>query len=108
MIPKIYIKFVIIFFQPQSYWNNSTQMNLTIYKTIIASLIALFYTNSTFCRADNLHYSQNYLKFAIPVKLDPLDPAKSVNAHTKMTLSLIYEPLVAINAEQNLKPVLAE
>jgi len=83
-------------------------MKLKKYKLLVTNLIVLFFTYSITCHADNLNDEQTYLKFAIPVKFDTFDPTKSINAHTKLTLPLMYEPLVTINAEQSLKPVLAE
>jgi len=52
--------------------------------------------------------SDNYLILSIPVKIDRLDPIKSLNAHSKFSLPLIYEPLVNNNSDQELEPALAE
>lgn len=51
---------------------------------------------------------QGYLVLTIPVKYDALEPIASLNAHTKLSLPLIYEPLVSIAANQQLLPVLAK
>lgn len=50
----------------------------------------------------------DFLVFGVPNKLSVLDPTASVNAQTKFSLSLIFQPLVRINADQMLEPVLAE
>jgi len=50
----------------------------------------------------------DYLIFAIPIKLDTLDPILSINAHSKFTLPLIFEPLITLNPQQELQPVLAK
>lgn len=50
----------------------------------------------------------DYLILSEPLKLDTLDPIQTVNAHTKFTLPLIFESLIAINSQQELQPVLAK
>src|SRR5438552_2057115 len=49
-----------------------------------------------------------FLIFSVPVKLEKLEPTSSLNAHTKLSLPLIYEPLVSIIAQQELQPILAK
>lgn len=61
--------------------------------------------------SDLMHQWQQkkgYLIFSIPVNLDPLIPTKLINAHTKLTLPLIFEQLTSVNAQQELQPVLAK
>jgi ABC-type transport system substrate-binding protein len=47
------------------------------------------------------------LIFSVPVKLDDPVPTLFLNMHTKLSLPLVYEPLVSIGSQQELKPVLA-
>lgn len=51
---------------------------------------------------------KNYIVLSVPIKMYTLDPTKPMNAHTKFTLPLIFEPLISINAQQELLPVLAK
>lgn len=48
------------------------------------------------------------LIFSVPVKIEKLDPTLTTNAHTKFTLPLIFESLITISPQQELKPVLAK
>jgi len=61
--------------------------------------------------SDQIHTwlkQSNRLVLSIPVKIDHLDPIKSLNAHSKFSLPLIYEPLVNNNFNQELEPALAD
>jgi len=53
-------------------------------------------------------HKDGYIVLSDPVKLDTLDSRLSINAHSKFILPLIFESLITINAEQELKPVLAK
>ncbi|VEG92530.1 ABC transporter substrate-binding protein [Legionella spiritensis] len=50
----------------------------------------------------------NYIISSSPIKIDTLDPIKSINAHSKFTLPLIFETLITTNSQQELQPALAE
>ncbi len=50
----------------------------------------------------------NLLVLSVPVKLDTPKPTSFLNAHTKFSLPLIFEPLVSIGTQQELNPVLAK
>lgn len=52
--------------------------------------------------------NENFLTFSIPVRLDAIEPTQPINAHTKLILPLIYEPLVSVLSQQKLQPTLAE
>lgn len=52
--------------------------------------------------------TDGYIVVSDPVKLDTLNPIKSINAHSKFTLPLIFENLITINPQQELQPALAE
>lgn len=49
-----------------------------------------------------------YLVLSGPIKLDTLDPKLSIGAHSKYVLPLIFEPLISLNSNQELKPILAK
>jgi ABC-type transport system substrate-binding protein len=48
-----------------------------------------------------------YLAFSEPAQLDPIDTTLSVNAHTKLLFSLIFEPLIRMESNR-IFPVLAQ
>lgn len=56
------------------------------------------------------HYRQitDYLLFATPVRINLDNPYSALTAHTKLTLPLVFEPLISINSQQELHPTLAE
>ncbi len=83
-----------------------------IYKLLLASSF-LLYSDFIYAAIDSNQIASwmqkdGYLIFSDPVKLDTLDPIKSINAHSKFTLPLIYEPLITTNAQQELQPALAK
>ncbi len=51
---------------------------------------------------------KNFLIFAIPVSFGKFDPILYLQAHTRYTLPLVFEPLVSINPNQELEPILAK
>ena len=51
---------------------------------------------------------KGFLFLSVPVKLDKLEPTSFLNAHTKLSLPLIYEPLVSVVSKQDLQPILAK
>ncbi|HVV69214.1 MAG TPA: ABC transporter substrate-binding protein [Patescibacteria group bacterium] len=51
---------------------------------------------------------KNFLIFAVPVSFGKFDPISFLQAHTKYTLPLVFEPLVSINPNQELEPILAK
>ena len=86
-------------------------MKLRIYKIFLISVVILIHSiNVSAAPINDLikKWKQHgFLVFTIPVKLDALEPTSSLSAHTKLSLPLIYEPLVAIASKQELQPVLA-
>lgn len=91
--------------------NNWIQMKFRICTILFSSLTLSLLTQThafSSTQKDSDHsVDMNKLVFSIPTKPDKLDPILSTNAHSKFTQSLIYETLVAINAQQTLQPVLA-
>lgn len=86
-------------------------MNSSIYKALLVSLGLLYSITSSSMQMDVMiaqWKQKNYLILTIPVKFDKLEPTISLNAHTKLSLPLIYEPLVSIAAQRELQPVLAQ
>ncbi|MBV9576070.1 MAG: hypothetical protein JO149_05560 [Gammaproteobacteria bacterium] len=85
---------------------------INFYKKLLVSYLLFFMNLSYSDTISNLigiwKKNDNYLIFAVPVKIDKLNPTISLNAHTKLTLPLIFEPLVTIDAQQNLQPILAK
>ena len=86
-------------------------MKSLLYKIILGSLL-LAYTSTDYSSATSSlikpwKEKEGFLIIADPVKIDKLDPTLSINAHTKFTLPLIYEPLVSLNPQQELLPILA-
>jgi len=51
---------------------------------------------------------KGFLVLGVPVKMGKLDPILFLNAHTKLSLPLIYEPLISIGSQQELQPILAQ
>lgn len=87
-------------------------MKSKIFKTFLISIAILTYSNIVTASSINdliqTWKQKGFLVFSIPVKFDALEPTLSLNAHTKLTLPLIYEPLVSIAAQQELQPILAK
>lgn len=82
-----------------------------IFKTLLISAFLLYFSNSYSAQISDLIRTwkqKGYITLTIPVKFDALEPTSSLNAHTKFSLSLIYEPLLSIAANQELQPFLAE
>lgn len=51
----------------------------------------------------------DYLVFGVPNNFgNTIDPKLSINAQTKFILPLIFEPLISVNSQQELQPVLAK
>ena len=86
-------------------------MKSRLFKTILTSSIALVSHNLFSAEMSDLIQfwkQKGYLILTIPVKFDALQPTSSLNAHTKLSLPLIFEPLVSIGAQQELRPILAK
>jgi ABC-type transport system substrate-binding protein len=82
-----------------------------LYKLSLTSTFLLF-ANLTHAAITSIQVQSwqkdGYIVISDPVKLETLDPIKSINAHSKFTLPLIFESLVTINAQQELQPALAQ
>lgn len=87
-------------------------MKKTCLKVIFFNLIFLCIENSFAVASDTLIKSwlkkEEYIVLSEPVKIGKIDPISSNNAHSKLLLPLIFEPLITIDAEQNLHPCLAK
>lgn len=87
-------------------------MKLLQYRIFLINLLLFFFSSAqadiTNSQITSWLKNQNTLVLAIPVKFDDLDPIKSINAHSKFTLPLIFESLITINRNQELQPVLAK
>ncbi len=71
----------------------------------------IFILISTISSANSLPWINHpdYLIFGVPNKFsNVVDPNLSVDAQTKFVLPLIFEPLISVNAQQELQPVLAK
>ena len=85
-------------------------MKSTIFKLLLLNLVLLLTSPCTASISDLIPQwkKEGYITLGVPVKLDKLEPTKFLNAHTKLSLPLIYEPLVSIGAQQELRPILAK
>ena len=87
------------------------KMKLKQFKILLISTLILHSSNIYSAEISDLVKAwkkQDYLILTIPVKFDQLEPTSSLNAHTKLSLPLVYEPLVSIGAQQELQPILAK
>jgi len=87
-------------------------MKLSSFKILLSSLLVI-YSNSTYSLLKSEFIqtwkdNEDYIVLSVPIKMYTLDPTKAINAHTKLALPLILEPLISINAQQELQPVLAK
>lgn len=86
-------------------------MKSSIFKTFLTSAVLLHPSTSFSTQINdliNMWKQEGFLILTIPVKFDALEPTASLNAHTKLSLPLIYESLVTISSKQELQPVLAK
>lgn len=84
------------------------------YKLFKVLLISLLYWHSNYIFSAltdeklKMYQNKGFLVLSIPVKLDNLEPISFLNAHTKLSLPMVYESLVSIGTQQELQPILAE
>lgn len=86
------------------------KLKCVLLKIFLSSCLAA-YTTIAFSTESSLIRSwkkSGLLVFSVPVKFDNFDPSLSLNAHTKMSLQLIFEPLIKVAAQQELQPLLAK